>query len=42
MDLLPYLDALRRDLLAAAAPGGPDVARAAELLTGALDAAARL
>jgi hypothetical protein len=42
MDLTPYLDALRRDLTAAAAPGGPDVIRAAELVTGSLDAAARL
>jgi hypothetical protein len=42
MDLLPYLDALRRDLAAAAAPGGPEVARTAGLLAGALDAAARL
>jgi hypothetical protein len=42
MDLAPYLDTLRRDLTATAAAGGPDVARAAELLTGALDAAVRL
>lgn len=42
MDLAPYLDQLRRDLTTAAAPGGPDIARAAELLTGALDASARL
>jgi len=42
MNLSPYLDLLRRDLLAAAAPGGPDVTRAAELLSGALDASARL
>ncbi|GAA4702623.1 YlcI/YnfO family protein [Phytohabitans rumicis] len=42
MDLAPYLDALRRDLAASAAPGGPDVARAAELLAGALDASVRL
>jgi hypothetical protein len=42
MDLTPYLDALRRDLTATAAPGGDAVARAAELLTGSLDASARL
>jgi len=42
MELSPYLDGLRRDLQAAAAPGGPDVARAADLLGGALTAAARL
>jgi predicted HicB family RNase H-like nuclease len=42
MDLTPFLDGLRRDLAAAAAPGGPDIVRAAELLTGSLDASARL
>ena len=42
MDLTPYLDSLRADLAGAAAPGGPDVARAAELLTGSLDASVRL
>lgn len=42
MDLAPYLEALRRDLAAASAPGGPDVARAADLLTGSLEASARL
>lgn len=42
MDLMPYLEALRRDLATAAAPGGADVSHAAELLTGALDASARL
>jgi predicted HicB family RNase H-like nuclease len=42
MELTPYLDTLRRELSAAAAPGGPDVTRVADLLTGALDAAARL
>jgi hypothetical protein len=42
MELSPYLDALRRDLAAAAAPGGPDVSRAAELLASSLDASARL
>ena len=42
MDLTPYLEALRRDLAATAAPGGPEVSRAAELLAGSLDAAVRL
>lgn len=42
MELSPYLDGLRRELHAAAAPGGPEVTRTAELLAGALDAAARL
>jgi hypothetical protein len=42
MDLEPYLETLRRDLAATAAPGGPDVARAADLLTSALDASVRL
>jgi hypothetical protein len=42
MDLSPYLESLRRDLAAAAAPAGDDVARTAELLTLALDASARL
>jgi len=42
MDLSPYLDTLRRELIASAAPGGADVRHAAELLTGSLDAAARL
>jgi hypothetical protein len=42
MDLTPYLDALRRDLVATAAPGGDEVARAATLLAGSLDASARL
>lgn len=42
MDLMPYLDNLRRDLAAAAAPGGPEIGRAAELLMGSLDASARL
>ncbi|MDG4823672.1 toxin-antitoxin system HicB family antitoxin [Asanoa sp. WMMD1127] len=42
MDIAPFVDSLRRDLNAAAAPGGPDVARAAELLSGSIDAAARL
>ncbi|MGI5153353.1 toxin-antitoxin system HicB family antitoxin [Plantactinospora sp. CA-294935] len=42
MDLAPYLAALRRDLAAAAAPGGPEISRAAELLAGSLDISARL
>ena len=42
MDLSPYLEALRADLAAAAAPGGPDTARAAELLGPSLEASARL
>jgi hypothetical protein len=42
MDLTSYLDGLRRDLTAAAAPGGEDVTRAAELLGGSLEASARL
>jgi HicB family len=42
MDLSPYLDALRRDLAATAAPGGADVARAAELLASSLESSARL
>jgi|SRR5947207_13066630 len=42
MDLSPYLEALRRDLAASAAPGGPDIARAADLLGGSLEASARL
>src|SRR6266567_3713258 len=42
MELSPYLDTLQRELHAAAAPGGAEVARTAELLGGALDSAARL
>jgi hypothetical protein len=42
MDLTPYLETLRADLAAAAAPGGPDTARAAELLGNALEASTRL
>ncbi len=42
MELTPYLDGLRRDLAAAAAPGGPDVRQAADLLAGSLEASARL
>jgi hypothetical protein len=42
MDLTPYLEALRRDLAASAAPAGEEAARTADLLGGALEAAARL
>ncbi len=42
MDLSPYIDSLRRDLTAAAAPGGEQVAQTAQLLATALDASARL
>ncbi len=42
MDLSPYLESLRRDLAAAAAPGGDQVAKTAEILATALDASARL
>jgi HicB family len=42
MDLTPYLETLRADLTAAAAPGGPETARAAELLGHSLEASARL
>ncbi|MCA2219148.1 toxin-antitoxin system HicB family antitoxin [Jidongwangia harbinensis] len=42
MDLTPYLETLRADLAAAAAPGGPETGRAAELLAHSLEASARL
>jgi hypothetical protein len=42
MDLTPYLETLRSDLRAAAAPGGPETSRAAELLGHSLEASARL
>jgi hypothetical protein len=42
MELNPYLENLGRDLAAAAATGGPEISRAADLLAGALDASARL
>ena len=42
MELSPYVESLREDLQAAAAAGGPEVGRAAQLLAGALDAATRL
>jgi hypothetical protein len=42
MDLTPYVDSLRRDLLAAAEAAGPETHQAAERLTFALDPSARL
>src|SRR5690242_20293337 len=42
MDLTPYLDALRSELMAAAAPGGPELGQAAEMLSGPLEVSARL
>src|SRR3954453_3869865 len=42
MDITPYVDSLRRDLLAAAEAAGPDAQATAERLTYALDPAARL
>jgi len=42
MDLSPYLDSLRRDLAATAAPAGAEISRAADLLAGSLEASARL
>ncbi|NYI11800.1 hypothetical protein BKA05_003315 [Nocardioides marinus] len=42
MDITPYVDSLRRDLLAAAEAGGPEVAAAAERLGYALEPATRL
>ena len=42
MDLTPYIDSLRRDLLAAAEAGGDEIRQAAERLTYALDPSARL
>ncbi len=42
MDLTPYLDSLRRDLMAAAEAAGPETRQAAERLAFALDPAARL
>lgn len=42
MDITPYVDGLRRDLVAAAEAGGEDTRRAAERLLLALDPAARL
>jgi HicB family len=42
MELTPYVEALRRDLAAAAAPGGEDVLRAADMLSGSVEASVRL
>jgi hypothetical protein len=42
MDLSRYVEALRADVTAAAAIGGPDVARAADLVADAIDSALRL
>ncbi|MCO8270087.1 hypothetical protein M1L60_05710 [Actinoplanes sp. TRM 88003] len=42
MDLTPYLETLRADLAAVAAPAGPETTRAAELLGHSLEASARL
>ena len=42
MDLSRYVESLRDDLLAATAVGGPEVQRAAELVSDALDSALRL
>ena len=42
MDITPYIESLRRDLVAAAEAAGPETRAAAERLTFALDPAARL
>lgn len=42
MDITPYVESLRRDLVAAAEAGGDDIRQAAERLMLALDPAARL
>jgi hypothetical protein len=42
MDITPYVDSLRRDLVAAAEAAGPEAQATAERLTFALDPAARL
>jgi hypothetical protein len=42
MDITPYVEGLRRDLLAAAETAGPEARAAAERLSYALDPAARL
>lgn len=42
MELSRYVEALRADVTAAAAVGGPEVAKAAELVADALDPAVRL
>ncbi len=42
MDLMPYVENLRRELAVAAAAGGSEARELAERLTGALESAARL
>jgi hypothetical protein len=42
MDITPYIESLRRDLVAAAEAAGPETRQAAERLSFALDPAARL
>jgi hypothetical protein len=42
MDLMPYVENLRRELAVAAEAGGPDARALAERLTGPLESAARL
>jgi hypothetical protein len=42
MDITPYVESLRQDLVAAAGAGGPETRAAAERLTLALDPAVRL
>jgi len=42
MDLMPYVENLRRELAVAAAAGGPEARALAERLTGPLESAARL
>ena len=42
MDITPYVDSLRRDLVAAAEAGGPEVKQAAERLALSLEASTRL
>ncbi len=42
MDITPYVDSLRRDLVSAAEGAGPELQQAAERLAFALDPAARL
>jgi hypothetical protein len=42
MDITPYVESLRRDLMAAAEAAGPEARQAAERLAFALDPAARL
>lgn len=42
MDLMPYVESLRRELVGAAEAGGPDARALAERLTGTLESATRL